>query len=140
MKWNHWHWLIKLYRFHMYNSITNHMHIASCSHRPERWQKVVPFCHHVFPPCPLPPPPSPFPSGCHHTAVCVYVSHIYLLNPFTFFHQVPQPSSPLTDVSLFYVSMLLCKMKKILTEIFQRRKLNIKKNMLNPFSNLGSAN
>ena len=50
-------------------------------------------------------PPRPFPSGCHHTVVCVYVSYIYFwLNPFTFLHPIPLP--PLWQLSV--CSMCSC--------------------------------
>lgn len=38
---------------------------------------------------------------------CLRLCVMYMLNPFTIFHPAPQPSSTLTAVSLFYVSMLV---------------------------------
>ena len=38
-----WHWLIKLYRFHLYNSIIHHLYIVLCVHHPNSSLLPSPF-------------------------------------------------------------------------------------------------
>ena len=94
-----WHWLIKLYRLQVYNSITHHLYIVLCVYHPSQ----VSF-HRYLSPCPLVPPPLPF-SPVTTTVlsvsmrlfyVCMYVFCLIL----SCFHPAPQPSSHLTAVSL----------------------------------------
>ena len=63
---------------------------------------VVAICTHLH------PDPNPFPSSHHHTYRCLWVMHMcFLANPFTLFHPVSFPPSPLTAVSLFHMYMSL---------------------------------
>ena len=104
-----WHWFTKPYRFPVYNSRKHHLHTALCTHLPKQsFSAPVPHLHL----CPPPPPQPPFPLGTTPllsvSVVCMYVwFFLFLLNPFTFFHPVPAPLSPLTAVSLFSGSMSL---------------------------------
>ena len=60
-----WHWLIKLYRFQVYDSII--IICILCVH-PKSCLLPPPF----IPLYPLRPPPPPFPSGNKHTIVCLW--------------------------------------------------------------------
>ena len=66
-----WHWFVKII-FQVYNSTKHHLHTVWCAHRP-RQSLSIPFFT-----CLLTStfPPPPFPSGYHHTVVCVYVLYI----------------------------------------------------------------
>ena len=56
----------------------------------------------------LHPVHTPLPRPSPHCSLCLWVMHeCSLANPFTFFHAVFSPCSPLTAVSLFHVSMPL---------------------------------
>ena len=64
----YWCWLIKLYRFQVYNSIIHHLYSILCIYHP----KSSLLHHHLSPPVSssiLSPPL--FPSGNHHIVVCV---------------------------------------------------------------------
>ena len=58
------------------------MNTVSCTHYPDS------FHHHLSPACPLPPFPTPFYSGHHHTVVCL-LGCCFCLFPSPF-----SPSSP----------------------------------------------
>ena len=59
-----WHWLIKLHRFQVDNSIIHHLYIVLCVHQ----SQVT-----IYAPFPLfYLLPSPFPSGNPYTVVCVW--------------------------------------------------------------------
>ena len=95
--------LMKLYRFQVYNSITHHLYIVLYAHHPKSSTPSITF----YPPYPLLPLPTPFPSGNNHMwSIYEWLIFFFLLNLFTFFTQSPKPS-PLTAVSLFSVSMSL---------------------------------
>ena len=103
-----WHWFTKAHRFQVYNSIKHHLHSASCAPCTKRGLFLSPAIH------PLPtstcPSPAPFPSGCHHPVVCVYVLCIwvsFLLNPFTFSSNSPL-SPPLWELSVYSMYPCLC--------------------------------
>ena len=105
LNWLGWHWLIKLYRFQVYNSIIHYLYIVLCVH----YQSQV-FCYHLYLLYPLLlPPTTPLPSGHHHTVVCV--CEFFLLSMFSlvssFFNPAPQHPYPLTAVSLLSVSISL---------------------------------
>ena len=78
-----WHWLIKLHKFQACNSIIHYLCIALYVHHPKSSLFPSPF---------TPPLPfatffhPPFPSGYHHTVVCVY--------EFFFLSWIPSPSPP----------------------------------------------
>ena len=84
-----WHWLIKLYRFQVYNSIIHHLYIVLCVHPPQVKSPSIPIS---TPFTLLYLPPIPFPSGNHHT-VSVSMSFWFLisLDLFTFFTHPPTP-------------------------------------------------
>ena len=63
-----WHWLIKLYRFQVCNSLILHLYIVLCVHHPNSSLLPSPFIPHL----PSSTSPTPFPSDNHHTVVCVY--------------------------------------------------------------------
>ena len=73
-----WHWLIKLYRFPAYNSVTHHLYMALCVYH---WSPIS-FCHHIFGPAYPLLTPSPLslwePSYC---CVCefLFVLFVHLL-------------------------------------------------------------
>ena len=75
-----WHWLIKLHRFQVYNSITHHLCIV-CSPPQIKSPSItiyLPFTLFYL------PHPTPFPSGNHHTVVCVHDSFFLCLIPSPF--------------------------------------------------------
>lgn len=73
-----WHRWIKPYRFQVHSSRKHHLPSLHCA---LITPKEVSFRPHLSPFClPLPPslspPPSSFPSGYHHTVVCVFVLYV----------------------------------------------------------------
>ena len=94
------HWLIKLYRFQVYDSIIHHQYRTVCSP-----PQVISFHHHL---CPYTVSYFPHPSFplVITTLLSMAMRFCSLLNPFTFFTQLPT-FSRLTAVSLFSVSMSL---------------------------------
>lgn len=66
--------------------IKHRLHTALCSHP----QSKVSFSPHFPPFAHFHLPPPPFPSGCHHTVVCVCVSYIQsiLLEYYRLFLQI----------------------------------------------------
>ena len=77
-----WHWLIKLYRFQVYSFIIHHVCFIVRSP-----PQIMSFSFTIYFPYTfsyLPPPP--FPSGNHHTVVCVWEG--------LFFCLIPSPFSP----------------------------------------------
>ena len=87
-----WHWLIKLYRFQVYNSIIHHLYIILYVHHPKSSLLPSPFNSNLFTLFCFPPPP--FTSGNHYTVVCVYkFCFLFLFNSYTFVTH--SPNSPL---------------------------------------------
>ena len=89
-----WHWLIKLYRFQVYNSITHHLYVVLCIHHPQ--SSLLPS---LF----IPPSPTPFsPSDNHHTFVCLN-KFFCMLTSFIFFTQCPNPPPSNICQSVFWI-------------------------------------
>ena len=64
-----WHWLIKLHRFQMYNSLIHHLYILLRVHHSKPGFLLLPF----IPPLPSSTSPYFFPLGNHHAVVvCVH--------------------------------------------------------------------
>ena len=86
-----WHWLIKLFKFQAHNS----KYIICVRYCMFTTPNQVSFHHHLFPLYPLLPPPTPFPSGNHHTVVCVhqvFFSSFFCLILSLFFTQSLSPT------------------------------------------------
>ena len=93
-----WHWLIKLCRFKVYNSIMHHLCIVLCVHHFKSSVFPSPFIS-LYPHLPCPP-------LFHHIVLCLWVFSLYPLTIFT------QPHSPLLSDN--YQSVL-CLDKSIST-------------------------
>ena len=62
-----WHWLIKLYRFQMYNSTTHHLYIVLCVHHPKSSLLPSPFIPLTRKrPSPSPTPITTMPLSCFY--------------------------------------------------------------------------
>ena len=106
-----WHWLIKLHRFQLYNSITHHLYIVLCVHLPKSSLLLSPFSSSLLSSTsPITPHPSfPLVITILFSVTVRYFSFsffFFLLNPFTFSPSA-QSLSNQTAVRLFYVSMSL---------------------------------
>ena len=89
------HWFTKPYRFQEHNSTKHHLHTALCSPPPKQSLFLSPF----IPPLPTSTYPTPFPSGYHHTVVCVYVLCICVRFTHTHTHRAI-PSSTKVNILL----------------------------------------
>ena len=65
-----WHWLIKLYRFHVQFYNTSSVHCIVCSPHKIKSPSITIYLPIVSSISPIPLPP--FPSGNHHSVVCIY--------------------------------------------------------------------
>ena len=101
MKLLWWHWLTKLYRFWVYNSIIRHGYILLCVHHPSH----VSFHHHLLPFTLFHLLQPPFPSGTHHPVVSMRFFLCLIPSPFS---PSLQPPFPLTGISLFSLQILSC--------------------------------
>ena len=101
-----WYWLIKLYRFQVYSSVTHDLYIVLCVHHPE---SILPSP--LISPFILSYLPHPLPSGNNpHTVVCVCEFCFVLLNFFTFLTQLPNlpPLWQLSACSLWVCLSFVC--------------------------------
>ena len=95
---------MKLHKFQVYDSITHHLHTASCIYHP----KASLFA----PPC-IPPLSSSTALHPHHLSFPWAITLLSSLSICFFFFVIPSPFPPslptfsLTALSLFFVSMLL---------------------------------
>ena len=104
-----WHWLIKLYRFQVYDSVTHHLYIVLCVHHPKPSLLPTPFIL-LYPLLHL---PTPLPSGNHHTVLLVYVSFFFSFLSSSLFLLKPlfQPASlptPFWHLSVFSLYLWVC--------------------------------
>ena len=96
-----WHWSIKLYIIDFGCIILQHIiRILYCVFTTP---SQVSFHHHLPSLFLLLLPPHSFPSGNHHTVVCVWVVFLCFCLTLHHFHPAPQTPSPLTAVSLLYL-------------------------------------
>ena len=63
-----WHWLIRLYTFQVYTSMTHDLHIALCAHHPKSNHLPSPYIWPLY----LLLLPTSLSSGNYHAVVCVY--------------------------------------------------------------------
>ena len=95
-----WHWLIKVYRFQVYNSIIHHLYIVLWVHHPKSSLLPSPFMPPLLSSTP-PHAPSLWQSpSCRLHPHESFLSFAESLHP-------SHPASPLTAISLFSVSMSL---------------------------------
>ena len=82
-----WHWLIKLYKFQVYNSIVHHLYIALCVHHTK--SSPLPSLSPRIRPWPSSVSPTPFPSRNQSPLCALGMSFcsFFLLHPFALFSQ-----------------------------------------------------
>ena len=106
-----WHWLIKLYRFQVYNSITHHLYIVLCVHHTMSGLLPSPFI----------PPYSPLPP-LHPLSFCCLPMRVF----FWFFCLIPSPFSLDPDscqsVPCIYESVSILLINFVKGKTFRARK------------------